>query len=145
MQQKPAPCELVGKVAIVIGGVRGIGRATARRLAEDGAHIVIFDINLEGATKVANEQTAKYGYKRGMAIRYDVTYEAVVGQALEEVVLAYGGVDIVVFNAGIAISAPIEETTMAQWSCNFDILAKGYFLVSRAAFRVWKAQNREAA
>ncbi len=142
LQQKPAPRELAGKVAIVTGGASGIGRATARRLAEDGAHVVIFDINLEGATKVADELTTKYGYKRGMAIRCDVTDEAVVGQAFEEVVLAYGGVDIVVSNAGIAISAPIEETTMAQWDRNFDILAKGYFLVSRAAFRVWKAQNR---
>ena len=139
---KPAPRELAGKIAIVTGGASGIGRATARRLAEDGAHVIIFDINLEGAQKVAEELTTKYGYKRGMAVRCDVTSEEAVQQAFEEVILAYGGVDIVVSNAGIAISAPIEETTMAQWDRNFDILAKGYFLVSRAAFRVWKAQGR---
>ncbi len=139
---KPAPRELAGKVAIVTGGASGIGRATARRLAEDGAHVIIFDINLEGAQKVAAELTAKHGYKRGMAVRCDVTNEEVVAQAFEEVVLAYGGVDVVVSNAGIAISASIEETTMAQWDRNFDVLAKGYFLVSRAAFRVWKAQRR---
>ena len=142
LQLKPVPRELAGKVAIVTGGASGIGRATARRLAEDGAHVVIFDINIEGAKKVAEELTAKYGHKRGMAVFCDVTNEDVVGQAFEQAVLAYGGVDIVVSNAGIAISAPIEETTMVQWDRNFDILAKGYFLVSRAAFRVWKAQRR---
>jgi rhamnulose-1-phosphate aldolase/alcohol dehydrogenase len=139
---KPAPRELAGKIAIVTGGASGIGRATARRLAEDGAHVVIFDINLEGAQKVAEELNIKHGYKRGMAVRCDVTKEEVVQQAFEEVILAYGGIDIVVSNAGIAISAPIEDTTIAQWDRNFDILAKGYFLVSRAAFRVWKAQGQ---
>lgn len=139
---KPPARELAGKIAIVTGGASGIGRATARRLAEDGAHVIIFDINLEGAQKVADELNTKHGYRRGMAVRCDVTNEEVVQAAFEEVILAYGGVDIVVSNAGIAISAPIEETTMAQWDRNFDILAKGYFLVSRAAFRVWKAQER---
>lgn len=142
LQLKPAPRELAGKVVVVTGGASGIGRATARRLAEDGAHVVIFDINLEGAQKVAEELTAKHGHRRGMAVRCDVTNEEVVEQAFEEVILAYGGVDVVVSNAGIAISAPIEETSAAQWDRTFDILAKGYFLVSRAAFKVWKAQRR---
>jgi rhamnulose-1-phosphate aldolase/alcohol dehydrogenase len=142
LQLKPAPRELAGKVVVVTGGASGIGRATARRLAEDGAHVVIFDINLEGAQKVAEELTAKHGHRRGMAVRCDVTSEAAVEQAFEEVILAYGGVDVVVSNAGIAISAPIEETSAAQWDRTFDILAKGYFLVSRAAFKVWKAQRR---
>ncbi len=142
LQLKPTPRELAGKVVIVTGGASGIGRATARRLAEDGAHVVILDINLDGARKVADELTSKHGHRRGMAIHCDVTSEEVVAQAFEEVVLAYGGVDIVVSNAGIAISAPIEETTVQQWDRNFDILAKGYFLVSRAAFRVWIAQRR---
>ncbi len=139
---KPAPRELAGKIAIVTGGASGIGRATARRLAEDGAHVVIFDINLEGAEKVAEELNTKHGYRRGMAVRCDVTSEEVVQASFEQVILAYGGIDIVVSNAGIAISAPIEETTIAQWDRNFDILAKGYFLVSRAAFRVWNAQGQ---
>lgn len=141
LQQKPALRELAGKVAVVTGGASGIGRATARRLAEDGAHVVIFDINLEGAQKVAEELSAKYGHRRGMAVHCNVTSEEAVNHALEEVVLAYGGVDVVVSNAGIAISASIEETTVAQWDRTFDILAKGYFLVSRAAFKVWKAQG----
>ncbi len=142
LQQKPAPRELAGKVAIVTGGASGIGRATARRLAEDGAHVVIFDINLEGAQKIAQELNTKHGYRRGMAVHCNVTSEQAVEQALEEVVLAYGGVDVVVSNAGIAISAPLEETSVAQWERTFDILAKGYFLVSRAAFKIWKAQGK---
>ncbi len=139
---KPAPRELAGKVAVVTGGASGIGRATAQRLAEDGAHVVIFDINLEGAQKVADALSAKHGYQRGLAVHCDVTSEEAVSRAVEEVVLAYGGVDIMVSNAGIASSAPIEETTVAAWDRNFNILAKGYFLVSRAAFKVWKAQGR---
>jgi len=141
LQLKPAPRELAGKVAVVTGGASGIGRATARRLAEDGAHVVIFDINLEGAQKVADELSAKHGYRRGMAARCDVTSEEAVAKAIEEVMLAYGGLDILVSNAGIATSAPLEETTVAAWDRNFNILAKGYFLVSREAFKVWKTQG----
>jgi rhamnulose-1-phosphate aldolase/alcohol dehydrogenase len=138
---KPAPRELAGRVVIVTGGASGIGRATARRLAQDGAHVAIFDINLDGARAVADELNTKHGQRRGIALHCDVTSEEAVAAAFEQVVLAYGGVDIVVSNAGIAISAPIEDTTMADWNRNFDILGKGYFLVSRAAFRVWQRQK----
>jgi rhamnulose-1-phosphate aldolase/alcohol dehydrogenase len=138
---KPAPRELEGKVAVVTGGASGIGRATAWRLAQDGAHVIIFDINEAGAKQVADEITAKYGYRRGMAVHCNVISEEAVARAFEQVVQAYGGVDIVVSNAGIAISAPVEETSLADWNRTFDILARGYFLVSRTAFKVWKAQG----
>ncbi len=138
---KPAPKEQAGRVAIVTGGASGIGRATARRLAADGAHVAIFDINLEGAQAVADELIEKHGHRRAMALHCDVTSEEAVMQGFEEVVLAYGGVDVVVSNAGIAIAAPIEETTVKQWNLNMDILGKGYFLMSREAFRAWKRQG----
>jgi rhamnulose-1-phosphate aldolase/alcohol dehydrogenase len=138
---KPAPKEQAGRVAIVTGGASGIGRATARRLAADGAHVAIFDINLDGAQAVAEELTKKYGHRRSMALHCDVTSEEAVTKAFEAVVLAYGGVDVAVSNAGIAIAAPIEETTVQQWDLNMDILGKGYFLISREAFRVWKRQG----
>ncbi len=141
LKLKPPPRELAGRVAIVTGGASGIGRATARRLAADGAHVAIFDINVEGAQSVADELNKQHGARRSLALRCDVTDEAAVDAAFEQVVQAYGGVDIVVSNAGIAISAPIEETTIADWNKSMDILAKGYFLVSRAAFRVWKQQR----
>jgi len=138
---KPPPRELAGRVAVVTGGASGIGRATARRLAQDGAHVAIFDINLEGAQAVAEELGKAQGFRRAMAVHCDVTDEAAVTEAFEQVVLAYGGVDIVVSNAGIAISAPIEEVRLADWDRTMDILAKGYFLVSREAFRVWIQQK----
>jgi rhamnulose-1-phosphate aldolase/alcohol dehydrogenase len=138
---KPPPRELAGRVAVVTGGASGIGRATARRLALDGAHVAIFDINLEGAQAVAEELGQAQGFRRAMAVRCDVTDEAAVTEAFEQVVLAYGGVDIVVSNAGIAISAPIEQLRLADWDRTMDILAKGYFLVSREAFRVWIQQR----
>ncbi len=141
LKLRPAPRELAGRVAIVTGGASGIGRATARRLAEDGAHVAIFDINLEGAKAVAGELNKKHGHKRSIAVHCDVTSEEAVAQAFAEVILAYGGIDLVVSNAGIAISAPIDQTTVADWNKTMDILGKGYFLVSREAFRVWKTQQ----
>jgi rhamnulose-1-phosphate aldolase/alcohol dehydrogenase len=141
LRLKPPPKEMAGRVAVVTGGASGIGRATARRLAKDDAHVVIFDINLAGAQAVADELNGTYGTRRSMAVHCNVTDEAAVEAAFEEVVLAYGGVDIVVSNAGIAVSAPIESTSVADWNRNFDILGKGYFLVSRAAFRLWRAQG----
>jgi rhamnulose-1-phosphate aldolase/alcohol dehydrogenase len=141
LKLRPAARELAGRVAIVTGGASGIGRATARRLAEDGAHVAIFDINLAGAKLVAEELTKKHGLGRSMAVHCNVTDEEAVAAAFQSVVLAYGGVDVVVSNAGIAISAPIEQTTLADWNKNMDILGKGYFLVSREAFRVWRQQQ----
>jgi rhamnulose-1-phosphate aldolase/alcohol dehydrogenase len=138
---KPAPRELAGRVAVVTGGASGIGRATAHRLAQDGAHVVILDINVEGAQQVANEIVAQHGFGRSIVLHCDVTSETAVEDAFEQAIIAYGGVDIVVSNAGIAISVPIEETTLRDWERTLDILAKGYFLVSRAAFKLWKRQG----
>jgi rhamnulose-1-phosphate aldolase/alcohol dehydrogenase len=141
LKLRPAPREQAGRIAIVTGGASGIGRATARRLAEDGAQVAIFDINLDGAKAVADELTKKHGLGRSIAVHCDVTDEEAVAAAFQTVVMTYGGVDVVVSNAGIAISAPIEQTTLADWNKNMDILGKGYFLVSREAFRIWRQQG----
>jgi rhamnulose-1-phosphate aldolase/alcohol dehydrogenase len=138
---RPPSGELAGRVAMVTGGACGIGRATARRLAQDGAHVAILDINLEGARRVADEISARHGPGRSMALHCDVTDEAAVVRAFAQVIQTYGGVDIVVSNAGISIMAPIDETTLDMWGRLMDVLAKGYFLVSREAFRIWKAQQ----
>lgn len=119
---KPAPRELAGRVVVVTGGASGIGRATARRLAQDGAHVVILDINERGAQQVAAELVEQHGQGRSLGIACDVTDETAVDRAFEQTILAYGGVDIVVSNAGIAISAPIEESTLNDWNRTFDIL-----------------------
>jgi rhamnulose-1-phosphate aldolase/alcohol dehydrogenase len=141
LKLKPAPRELAGRVAIITGGASGIGRATARRLAQDGAHVAIFDINVAGAEAVAAELCTQHGVRRALALPCDVTSETAVAAAYEAVVRAYGGVDIVVSNAGLAIAKSIEETTLEDWDRNFNVLAKGYFLVSRAAFQLWRKQN----
>lgn len=139
---RPAERELAGRVAFVTGGASGIGRAIAHKLAKDGAHVVIADINLEGAREVADAISKANGTNRATAVSCNVTSEDDVATAFASASAAYGGIDIVVNNAGIATSAPIEDTTLADWNRNMDILAKGYFLVAREAFRVLKQQKR---
>lgn len=139
---RPPDRELAGRVAFVTGAASGIGRAIARRLAQEGAHVVIADVNLAGAEEVANEVVQAQGFKRAIPVACNVTSEEEVAAAFATACRAYGGVDIVVNNAGIATSAPIEETTLADWNRNMDVLGKGYFLVAREAFRVLKQQGR---
>jgi len=141
LKLKPAPRELAGKIAIVTGAASGIGRATARRLAADGAHIAIFDINLEGAKKVAQELNDTYKMRRAIAVHCDVTSEAAVIAAMEHVIHAFGGLDIVVNNAGFAIAKPVTETTVDDWDKMLNVLGKGYFLISREAFKIWQQQK----
>jgi rhamnulose-1-phosphate aldolase/alcohol dehydrogenase len=134
---KPAPKALEGQVALVTGAASGIGRAIARRLAADGAHIVVADLNADGGETVARSLP---GYRRGISVGMNVTSEDAVKGAYEAAILAYGGVDIAVNNAGIASSAPIEETTLADWNRNHSILGTGYFLVAREAFKLMRQQ-----
>ncbi|UBV44230.1 bifunctional aldolase/short-chain dehydrogenase (plasmid) [Deinococcus taeanensis] len=141
LAQKPAPKVLEGHVALVTGAASGIGRAIARRLAQDGAHVVIADLNAEGGQQVAQEIIKERGYQRAASTGMNVTSEEQVQAAYQTAVLQYGGVDIVVNNAGIASSAPIEDTTLEMWNRNQSILSTGYFLVAREAFKVLKAQN----
>lgn len=141
---KPAPKPLEGKVALVTGAASGIGRAIAHKYALEGAHVVIADLNLDGAKTVTAEIVAARGFKRSFAISMNVTSEAEVQAAFQAAVLEYGGVDIVVNNAGIASSAPIEETSLEMWNKNQSILSTGYFLVAREAFRLLKMQGRIA-
>jgi len=132
----PPPKELVGKVALVTGGAGGIGSAVARSLASEGACVVVCDLDDEGAQDVAEGLP-----QPGIAARADVTDEREVAGAYRRAVLEYGGVDVVVSNAGLASSAPIEETSVELWDKNYGVLAKGYFLVSREAFRILKEQG----
>ncbi|WP_216326315.1 bifunctional aldolase/short-chain dehydrogenase [Deinococcus aestuarii] len=138
---KPAPKVFEGHVALVTGAASGIGRAIARRLAQDGAHIVIADLNADGGAEVAGELIKARGYHRATSVGMNVTDEAQVQGAYTHAVLNYGGVDMVVNNAGIASSAPIEETSLDMWNKNQSILSTGYFLVAREAFKVMKSQG----
>jgi rhamnulose-1-phosphate aldolase/alcohol dehydrogenase len=132
----PPPGELQGKVALVTGAAGGIGRAVVDSLAAAGACVVSFDLDGDGA----GEAVQALG-DRGLGVGGDVTSEAAVEEAFAAAVETFGGVDIVVSNAGVASSAAIEETTLGEWERNQAILGTGYFLVSRAAFRLLRGQG----
>ncbi|MDX8046229.1 bifunctional aldolase/short-chain dehydrogenase [Gracilibacillus sp. S3-1-1] len=137
----PAEKEFSRQVAFVTGGAGGIGTATTYRLINDGAHVVIADINMDGAEKLANEVNEQYGANRAFAVQMDVTKEEEVKQAIQDSVRKYGGIDILVNNAGLASSSPFEETTMEQWNLNMNVLVTGYFLVAREVFKLLKEQD----
>ncbi|MCL6606070.1 MAG: bifunctional aldolase/short-chain dehydrogenase [Paenibacillus sp.] len=137
----PAEAEFSRKVAFITGGAGGIGSETARRLVSEGAHVVLADLNLEGAQKVAEEINAKYGENRAFAVKMDVTQEDQVSVAYAETARFYGGVDIIVNNAGLATSSPFAETSLKEWNLNISVLGTGYFLVAREAFKLMKEQN----
>ena len=133
----PAPGELEGKVALITGAAGGIGRAVGERLAAAGACVVGFDLDAEGAARALEPLG-----DRGLAVGGDVTDERSVADAFGAAVRRFGGVDIVVSNAGVASSAAIEDTTLGEWERNHRILGTGYFLVAREAFRVLRAQEQ---
>ena len=137
----PAEAEFSRKVAFITGGAGGIGSETARRFVEEGAHVVLADLNLEGAQKVAAEINGKFGENRAIAVKMDVTDENAVRSAYAETALTYGGVDIIVNNAGLATSSPFEETSLKEWNLNMNVLGTGYFLVAREAFKMMKEQS----
>lgn len=141
LQRMPAPKSLSGRVAFVTGGASGIGRATAAQFLAQGASVVIADI--DNATLKATHDAFATGRGKDNihSVSMDVTDEDAVARAFAETLLTFGGLDILVSNAGISSAAPFEETTLAMWNRNMDILAKGYFLVSREAFRAMKIQG----
>jgi len=129
-------------VALITGAAGGIGSASCRRLAQEGAHLLVTDIDLEGAEQVANALNQQFGAGRAVAVRMDVTNEDSVRAAFARAALAFGGIDIIVNNAGLASSAPITETSLAEWNKNWQVLATGYFLVAREGFRLFQQQGR---
>ena len=134
LAQAPPPGELQGKVALVTGGAGGIGRAIIDTLASAGACVVAFDLDEAGSRDAVAEHD-------GLAVAGDVTSERDVAAAFAAAVDAFGGLDIVVSNAGIASSAALEETTLEEWNRNHAILGTGYFLVARESFKVLKQQD----
>jgi rhamnulose-1-phosphate aldolase/alcohol dehydrogenase len=142
LRRLPPAKSMAGRIALVTGGAGGIGSATARRLLDEGASVVLVDVDAEalGETRSALEGT--YGVDRIRTARCDVTREESVAAAFAEAVREYGGLDILVSNAGIASASPIDDTSIETWQHNLDVLTTGYFLVAREGFRVMKAQRR---
>jgi rhamnulose-1-phosphate aldolase/alcohol dehydrogenase len=139
LARMPKPKPLATRVAMVTGAGSGIGKAIAHRLVAEGACVVVADLNAENAAAVAEELG---GADRAVAVTVDVTDEEQIKAAFDAAVLAFGGVDLVVNNAGISISKPLLETTAKDWDLQHDIMARGSFLVSREAARVMAAQGR---
>ncbi|GAB3544891.1 rhamnulose-1-phosphate aldolase/alcohol dehydrogenase [Actinopolyspora lacussalsi] len=132
LARMPAPKPLAGRVALVTGGGSGIGRATARRLNAEGACVVLADRDTESAEELATELG---GPDKAVAVGVDVTDESEVGELFAVAARSFGGVDLVVNNAGMSISKPLLETTVADWDLQHDVMARGSFLVSREAAR----------
>ncbi|MFI6599619.1 bifunctional aldolase/short-chain dehydrogenase [Nonomuraea sp. NPDC050536] len=133
LRRLPDPKPLAGRIALVTGGGSGIGAATARRLAAEGACVVVADRDLGAAEKVAAEIGTR---DAAVAVRVDVTGEAQVTEAVRQAVLAFGGLDLVVNNAGLSLSRSLLETTLDDWDLQHDVMARGSFLVSRETARV---------
>ena len=137
----PPEKELARRIALVTGGGSGIGRAVARKLAAEGAHVVVGDLDGATARRTADEIVAAVGAGRALGLEMDVTREASVRAAFEETVLAYGGLDILISNAGIAHSAPVVRLELADWERSFAVNSTGHFIVAREAMRVLMAQG----
>jgi len=133
LQRLPKPSSHATKVAFVTGAASGIGKAIAQRLARDGACVVIADLDESKAQAVASEIGST---DVAIGVGMDVRNEQAVKNALDRAVLAFGGVDIVVNNAGVSLSKPLLDTTESDWDFQHDIMAKGSFLVSREAARI---------
>lgn len=145
LQRMPKPKPLAGKVALVTGGAGGIGKATAERLLRDGACVVLADIDESALAAAHDDLAGRHTTDVVRSVRLDVTREQDVADAFTAAALEFGGVDILVSNAGISSSAPIDETDLAMWNRNMDILSTGYFLVAREAFRLMKKQKTGGA
>jgi rhamnulose-1-phosphate aldolase/alcohol dehydrogenase len=141
LQRLPKPKALAGRIAFITGGAGGIGLATARRLMDEGACAILCDVDSAALAAAASELIGSYNFDSVLPIRMDVTDEHSVTAAYREAAWRLGGVDIVVSNAGIASAAPIEDTSLAVWRKNMDILSTGYFLVSREAVSLLKSQG----
>lgn len=141
LQRMPKPKPLSGRVALVTGSAGGIGKAIAKKFAEEGACVVINDINEERLNATKEEFTKTFGKDAVSSTMLNVTDAATINSAFDETSLAFGGVDIVINNAGISISKSIAEHTIEEWDKLYDILVKGQFLVSKKGIEIMRKQN----
>lgn len=141
LQRLPKPKPLTGRVALITGSGGGIGKAIAKKFAEEGACVVLSDLNEERLAETKEEFKIAFGNDNIAAVPLDVADSQSVGVAYEAACLAFGGVDILVNNAGISISKPLAEHTEADWDKQFDIMVKGQFLVSQKGVEIMRKQG----
>ncbi len=141
LQRMPKPKAMQGRVAFITGGAGGIGSASAERLLREGCNVVLADIDAAALEEVVAGFSRRYGKDAVRGVPMDVTREDQVIAAIESAVAAFGGLDVVVNNAGITSAAAVEDTTLAMWNRTMDILSTGYFLVGREGYRILKAQG----
>ncbi|WP_152046220.1 bifunctional rhamnulose-1-phosphate aldolase/short-chain dehydrogenase [Aureimonas psammosilenae] len=141
LQRMPKAKPLQGRVALVTGGAGGIGRAIAARFLSEGACVVLADIDASALESAKADFAKSFGSDQVRTVNMNVTAEGEVAKSFSDAVVEYGGLDILVSNAGIASASPVEDTTLEIWDKNISILATGYFLVSREAFRLFRRQK----
>jgi rhamnulose-1-phosphate aldolase/alcohol dehydrogenase len=141
LQRMPKPKSMAGRIALVTGGAGGIGSATAERLIREGACVILADIDQDGLASKSSALGSQFSPDVVRTVSCDVTDELSVEAALAAAALEFGGVDVLVSNAGIASSAPLDETGLDVWRRNMDILSTGYFLMARESFKIMKAQG----
>ena len=141
LQRMPKPKALSGKIALVTGSAGGIGKAIAKKFASEGAVVILNDMNAERLASAEEEFIGIFGKDAVATAVLDVTNEEQIVKALEKSALAFGGVDIIVNNAGLSISKTIEDHTQKDWDLLYNVLVKGQFLVTQAATRTMKAQG----
>ena len=141
LQRMSKPKALSGRIALVTGSAGGIGKAIAKKFASEGACVIINDINQERLQSATEEFTKLFGRDTAAAVILDVTNLDTINTAMEGAALAFGGVDIIVNNAGISISKTITDHSIADWDKLYDILVKGQFLVSQAGIAVMRKQD----
>jgi len=141
LQRMPKPKPLSGKIALVTGSAGGIGKAIAKRFVEEGAVVVLNDLNAERLAGAGEAFKASFGKDAYTTAQLDVTNAEQIQAAFDVAALAFGGVDIVVNNAGLSISKSIEDHTQKDWNLLYDVLVKGQFLVTQAAVSILKKQS----
>ncbi len=141
LQRMPKPKPLSGRIALVTGSAGGIGKAIAQKLAEEGACVLINDINEERLNGTKEEFIKKFGKDAVNSVLLDVTDAASIDKAVDATCLAFGGLDIVINNAGISVSKSIAEHSIEEWDRLYDILVKGQFLVSKKGIEVMRKQG----
>jgi rhamnulose-1-phosphate aldolase/alcohol dehydrogenase len=141
LQRMPKPKALSGRIALVTGSAGGIGKAIAKKFASEGACVIVNDINADRLQAAAEEFQKAFGKDSTASVLLDVTNKATIDTAIQHAALAFGGIDIIVNNAGLSTSKSITDHTIEDWDKLYDILVKGQFLVSQVGIHVMRLQN----